>query len=70
MDNDGLHGAKTGYSGITSFLVVTPERLSEEFIRREEEQRRALERVYEEEKVVRDAVYRLLTESWQKEDKL
>jgi hypothetical protein len=65
-DNDGLAGAKTGYSPPLSFLVVTVERLGEEFLRREEEQRRALERILESEKKVKDTVYGLF-ESWQKE---
>lgn len=69
-DNDGLHGAKTGWSGIVSFLIVTPERLGEEFVRREEEQRRVLERVLEKEKEVRDAVFRLVNEAWSKEEAL
>src|SRR5690606_34892939 len=67
-DNDALHGAKTGWSRIVSFLVVTPERLADEFVRREEEQRRVLERLLEKEKEVRDEVFRLVNESWSKEE--
>jgi hypothetical protein len=50
--------------GVLSFLVVTPERLGEDFVRREEAERRNLERLIGEEKAVRDAVYRLIDESW------
>jgi hypothetical protein len=67
-DNDGLHGAKTGYSNMVSFLIVTPERLGEEFIRREEEQRRLLERVLEEERELRDVTFRLVGTVWGKEE--
>jgi hypothetical protein len=66
-DNDGLHGAKTGYAATQSFLVVTPEKLGEEFLRREEEQRRLLERMTGEERAVRDAAYRLIDEAWKAE---
>jgi len=66
-DNDALNGAKTGFSTIQSFLVVTAERLSDELIRREVEQRRVLEHIVEEERKVRDELYRLIDESWQKE---
>ncbi len=69
-DNDGLHGSKTGYAATQSFLVVTPERLGEEFLRREEEQRRILERAVAEERAVRDASYRLIDEAWKAEGAL
>jgi hypothetical protein len=67
IDNDGFNGAKTGFSPILSFLVVTPERLGDEFIRREVEQRRVLERLIAEERKVRDEIYRLIDASWQNE---
>lgn len=67
MDNDGIHGSKKGHAATQSFLVVTPERLGEEFLRREEEQRRLLERIVAEERAVRDAVYRLIDEAWKAE---
>jgi len=67
VDNDGLNGAKTGFSPLLSFLIVTPERLGDEFVRREVEQRRVLERLIAEERGVRDEIYRLIDESWQKD---
>ena len=70
VDNDALDGAKTGYSPLVSFLVVTAERLGEEFMRREEEQRRILERIIEEEKGVRDTTYALIDGAWKKEGEL
>lgn len=70
VDNDGLNGPKTGYAATQSFLVVTPERLGEEFLRREEEQRRQLERVIEAERIVRDSTYRLIDASWKLEGAL
>ncbi|MEM7234573.1 MAG: hypothetical protein AAF517_20510 [Planctomycetota bacterium] len=63
-DNDGLNGSKIGFSGTQSFLVVTTERLGEEFVRREEEQRRMLERILETEKTVRDRVYEMIDQEW------
>jgi hypothetical protein len=70
VDNDGLHGPKTGRAAAMSYLVVTPEKLLEDFLRREEEARRALERVVAEERNVRDAAYRLIDESWKNEGPL
>lgn len=64
VDSDGLGGPKTGFSSVAGFLVVTADRLSEEFLRREAEQRRLLERMIEEEKAVRDAVYTRLGAEW------
>jgi hypothetical protein len=69
-DNDALQGPKTAASAALSFLVVTPERLLEEFLRREEEMRRLFERALAEEKGVRDAVYRLIDEAWKQEGPL
>jgi hypothetical protein len=69
-DNDGIHGAKTGYAATQTYLVVTAERLLEEFFRREEEARRALERMVAEERNVRDACYRLIDEAWKNEGAL
>lgn len=63
-DNDAISGSKTGYSGIMSFLVVTPEKLGEEFLRRELEQRRILERLIEQERAIRDQVYAMVDEVW------
>ena len=65
-DNDRISGSKKGYSGIMSFLVVTPEKLGEEFLRRELEQRRVLERLTKEERSVRDRIYRMVDETWSK----
>ena len=70
IDNDGLAGAKAGSSSLLSFLVVTPERLGEEFVRREEEQRRVLERLVEVEKSVRDSVYELVSAAWKEDGSL
>ena len=69
-DNNGLTGPRTGYSGILSFLVVSIERLIEEFIRREEEQRRVLEKVVEDEKKTRDSVYGYIAEKWKSDGDL
>ncbi len=69
-DNDGLHGSKPGFASTQSFLVVTPQRLGEEFLRREEEQRRLLERVVNDERLVRDSVYRLIDQAWKAEGAL
>jgi hypothetical protein len=70
MDNDGLRGAKKGLAATQSFLVVSAERLLEEFLRREEEQRRVLERCIGDERTVRDSVYRLVDEAWKIEGSL
>jgi hypothetical protein len=69
-DNDGLHGSKTGRSATQSFLVVTPQRLGEDFLRREEEQRKILERVITDERGARDEVYRLIDEAFKAEGPL
>ncbi|MBI4604238.1 MAG: hypothetical protein HY721_19945 [Planctomycetes bacterium] len=69
-DSDGIRGPKPGHAATQSFLVVTPERLGEELLRREEEQRRILERVVADERAVRDAVYKLAEEAWMKEGPL
>ena len=65
-DNDTISGSKKGYSGIMSFLVVTPEKLGDEFLRRELEQRRILERLLAQERGVRDQVYEMVDEAWSK----
>ena len=65
-DNDAVSGSKRGYSGIMSFLVVTPEKLGEEFLRRELEQRRALERMIAQERVIRDQAYSMVDDTWSK----
>ena len=65
-DNDAISGSKRGYSGIMSFLVVTPEKLGEEFLRRELEQRRALERMIAQERVIRDQAYSMVDDTWSK----
>ena len=70
IDNDGLHGPKKGYAATQSFLVVTPEKLLEEFLRREEEQRLILERAIVDERNIRDTSYRLVDESWKIEGPL
>jgi hypothetical protein len=70
LDNDGIHGAKKGLAATQSFLVVSAERLLEEFLRREEEQRRVLERSITDERTVRDSVYRLVDEAWKVEGPL
>lgn len=70
LDNDGFRGPKRGHSPTQSFLVVTPERLLEEFLRREEEQRRNLERAIEEQRGLRDAAYRHVGEEWAKDGPL
>jgi hypothetical protein len=70
VDNDGIRGPKTGYAAAQSYLVVTPEKLLEDFLRREEEARRALERVVADERSVRDSCYRLIDESWRSEGPL
>jgi hypothetical protein len=49
-----------------SFLVVTPEKLGEEFLRRELEQRRALERMIAQERVIRDQAYSMVDDTWSK----
>ena len=69
-DNDRISGSKKGYSGIMSFLVVTQEKLGEEFLRRELEQRRVLERLTKEERSVRDSIYALIDQTWSKAGKL
>ncbi len=69
-DNDALGGSKVGRSALQSFLVVTLDRLGAELLRREVEQRRALERAVESERLVRDEIYRLLGEAWTKEGDL
>lgn len=69
-DNDRISGSKKGYSGIMSFLVVTPEKLGEEFLRRELEQRRVLERLTKEERAVRDKIYMLVDQAWSKPGKI
>jgi hypothetical protein len=69
-DNDRISGSKKGYSGIMSFLVVTPEKLGEEFLRRELEQRRVLERLTKEERGVRDKIYMLVDQAWSKPGKI
>ena len=69
-DNDALTGPKTGFAAAHSFLVVTPERLAEEFLRREEELRRVLLKLIETEQGVRDEVYQMLAEPWRKEGAL
>lgn len=65
-DNDAISGSKRGYSGIMSFLVVTPEKLGEEFLRRELEQRRMLERMIAQERVIRDQTYSMVDDIWSK----
>jgi hypothetical protein len=70
LDDDGIHGSKAGFAPSQSFLVVTAEKLLEEFLRREEEQRRILERSIAEEKESRDKVYRLVDEAWKVEGAL
>jgi hypothetical protein len=67
-DNDAQNGPKTGFAAAQDFLVVAPEKLLEEFQRREEELRRVFERALERERSVRDGVYRLADEAW-KEDR-
>jgi len=69
-DNDAIHGPKTGHGPLQSFLVVTAERLLEEFLRREEEQRRLLEKITGDERGIRDATYRLIDESWKNDGAL
>ncbi len=69
-DNDGIHGSKTGFASTQSFLVVTPQKLGEELLRREEEQRRILERATSDERLVRDTVYRLIDGAWRAEGAL
>ena len=69
-DNDRISGSKKGYSGIMSFLVVTPEKLGEEFLRRELEQRRLLERMTAEERAILDKVYAMVDQSWSKPGEL
>ncbi len=69
-DNDRISGSKKGYSGIMSFLVVTPEKLGEEFLRRELEQRRVLERLTKEERTIRDSIYALVDQTWSKPGKI
>jgi hypothetical protein len=59
-DNDGLKSPKTGFSSALSLRVVTADRLAEDFLRREEELRRVVERVIEEERQVRDVVFERL----------
>ena len=66
VDNDKISGSKTGYSGIMSFLIVTPEKLGDEFLRREIEQRRILERLVAQERVIRDQVYEMVDKTWSK----
>ncbi len=65
-DNDAISGSKRGYSGIMSFLVVTPEKLGEEFLRRELEQRRILERMIAQERIIRDQAYSMVDDTWSK----
>ena len=65
-DNDAISGSKRGYSGIMSFLVVTQEKLGEEFLRRELEQRRILERMIAQERIIRDQAYSMVDDTWSK----
>ena len=65
-DNDAISGSKRGYSGIMSFLVVTQEKLGEEFLRRELEQRRILERMIAQERIIRDQAYSMVDGAWSK----
>ena len=65
-DNDAISGSKRGYSGIMSFLVVTQEKLGEEFLRRELEQRRILERMIAQERIIRDQAYSMVDGTWSK----
>lgn len=70
LDGDGIRGPKRGFSPPVSFLVVTKERLLEDFLTREEEQRRVLERAVEDERAVRDAAYRMVDGAWKAEGPL
>lgn len=67
VDNDGLRGPKRGYSQAEAFLIVSVERLLEDFLTREEEQRRILERALEDQRVLRDTAYRMVDEAWKRE---
>ncbi len=70
VDNNAIRGAQTGESSRLAFLVVTPERLGEELLRREVEQRRALERALTLEKTIRDRVYSALNSTWRADGEL
>lgn len=70
VDNNAIQGPQKNHAATQSFLVVTAEKLLEEFLRREEEQRRVLERALEEQRQIRDSVYRLVDETWKEEGPL
>jgi hypothetical protein len=59
-DNDALTGPKQGRSAELEFLVVSSQRLMDELLRRQEEQRQAFERVVEMTRGARDALYEAL----------
>jgi hypothetical protein len=70
VDNNGIQGPQKNHAATQSFLIVTAEKLLEEFLRSEEEQRRVLERALEEQRQIRDSVYRLVDETWKDEGPL
>lgn len=57
VDSDALLGPKTGLSTPLDFMVVSPRKLMEDFLRRQEEQRRNFERLLEVERGIRDGLY-------------
>jgi hypothetical protein len=56
-DSDALGGPKIGLSTPLDFVVVSPRKLMEDFLRRQEEQRRGFERLLEAERDIRDKLY-------------
>lgn len=65
-DNDTLHGPNSGDSAALEFLVVTHQKLMDDFLRRQEDQRQAFERILEREKAIRDALYQAIDAQLQK----
>ncbi len=57
VDNDTLNGPNAGRSNVLEFLVVTDQKLLDDFLRRQEDQRQAFERLVESEQKIRDALY-------------
>lgn len=69
-DNDTLNGPHLGASAALEFLVVSPEKLMDDFLRRQEEQRRAFERIIQREGAMRDALYEAIDGGLKKEGEL
>lgn len=69
-DNDTLNGPNEGTSNTLEFLVVSDQKLMDDLLRRQEDQREAFQRILQREETIRDALYSAIYEQFKTEGAL